>query len=72
MDIDKWKNNFLTSHNTGTKNADIESKFYSWYAIFIFELLPTYETSLLFVYFICCYVSKGLKIKGSLTSCEHT
>lgn len=31
MDIDKRKNDFLTSHNTCSEIADIQSKFYSWF-----------------------------------------
>lgn len=31
MDVDKWKNDFLTSHNISAENADIQSKFYPWF-----------------------------------------
>jgi len=51
MDGDKWKNDFLTSHYNGAENADTQSKFYSWYAIFITELLPTYEN-----WFLCLFI----------------
>lgn len=71
MDIDKRKNDFLTSHNTCSEIADIQSKFYSWYAVFVAESLPTWFVTCSFI-FILFYAFEGLKIKGSLTSCEHT
>jgi len=56
MDVDKWKNDFLTSHNISAENADIQSKFYPWYAIFITELLPPTYVIGIYVCLLCLFL----------------
>jgi len=63
MDIDKRKNDFLTSYNTCSEIADIQSKFYSWYAIFIAKLLHMWLVKcLFFILFLCLkrFEDKGI------------
>lgn len=39
MDVDKWKNDLLTSHKTGEEKEDIQSRLNSWYASLVTDSL---------------------------------